>query len=176
MKKQLAPQTLLYPVPVVLATSGDLGGRKNIITLAWTGVVNSEPPMVSISVRPARYSHDLIAQTGEFVVNIPKADHLEAVKLCGSASGRTTDKFAATGLSAVPATEVRAPLIAECPVNLECRVKQVISLGSHDLFLGEIVAVHVSQEVLDERGQIDPAKAHPLAYCQGNFWHGADAL
>ncbi|BCV25940.1 flavin reductase family protein [Gelria sp. Kuro-4] len=173
MKKQLTPQTLLYPVPVVLVSCGGLAGPKNIVTLAWAGVVNSTPPMVGIGVRPSRYSHELISQTGEFVVNIPRADQLKAVEVCGSTSGRTSDKFAATGLTAVPAQKVKAPLIAECPVNLECRVQQVVKLPSHDLFLAEIVAVHADETVLDARGRIDPAKARPLAYCNGQYWQCA---
>jgi len=173
MKKQLTPQTLLYPVRVVLVSCGGLAGPKNIVTLAWAGVVNSTPPMVGIGVRPSRYSHELISQTGEFVVNIPRADQLKAVEVCGSTSGRTSDKFAATGLTAVPAQKVKAPLIAECPVNLECRVQQVVKLPSHDLFLAEIVAVHADETVLDARGRIDPAKARPLAYCNGQYWQCA---
>lgn len=173
MKKQLTPQTLLYPAPVVLVSCGGLAGPKNIVTLAWAGVVNSTPPMVGIGVRPSRYSHELISQTGEFVVNIPRADQLKAVEVCGSTSGRTSDKFAATGLTAVPAQKVKAPLIAECPVNLECRVQQVVKLPSHDLFLAEIVAVHADETVLDAGGRIDPAKARPLAYCNGQYWQCA---
>lgn len=175
-KKVLPPQTLLYPVPVALVSCGELGGKKNIITLAWVGVVNSEPPMVGIGVRPSRYSHELISKTREFVVNLPRADQVKAVEVCGSTSGCTSDKFAATGLTAVPGAKVRAPLIAECPVNLECRVQQIVNLPTHDLFLAEIVAVHVAEEVLDGHGRIDPDKARPLAYCNGQYWQSATLL
>lgn len=155
------PSTYLYPVPVVLATCG--GEQPNIITLAWVGTVCSDPPMVGIGVRPERYSHTLIKETGEFVINIPGEDLLEATDRCGHVSGRDVDKFAALGLTPEPASEVKTPLITECPVNMECKVVQRIPLGAHDLFLGEIVAVHVDEAVLDERRRrIDYDKAKPL--------------
>lgn len=143
-KKKLSPTTALAPVPVVMVSSGDIEGKKNIITVAWVGTVCSEPPMVGVGIRPERYSHKLITESGEFVVNIPGLAQLEATDFCGVVSGKEVDKFTRTGLTPVPAEMVKAPLIAECPVNLECRVKQVVGLGSHDLFLGEIVRVHMS--------------------------------
>lgn len=155
------PSTYLYPVPVVLVTCGI--EKPNIITLAWVGTVCSDPPMVGIAVRPDRHSHHLIEETGEFVVNIPGEELLEATDRCGHASGRETDKFAATGLTPEPASEVRTPLIAECHVNMECKVRQKLELGAHDLFLGEVVAVHVDEEVLDEGGRrIDYGSARPF--------------
>jgi flavin reductase (DIM6/NTAB) family NADH-FMN oxidoreductase RutF len=155
------PSTYLYPVPVVLVTCGV--ERPNVITLAWVGTVCSDPPMVGIGVRPERYSHGLIDQSGEFVVNIPGEDLLEVTDRCGHTSGRDVDKFAAFGLTAEPASTLKTPLIAECPVNIECRVTQKIPLGAHTLFLGEIVAVQVDEAVLDEGGRrIDYAKAKPF--------------
>ncbi len=155
------PSTYLYPVPVVLVTCGTK--KPNIITLAWVGTVCSDPPMVGIGVRPGRYSHDLIEETGEFVINIPGEDLLEVTDRCGHVSGRDVDKFATFGLTAEPASEVKTALVAECPVNMECKVVQKISLGAHDLFLGEIVAVHVDEAVLDEkRRRVDYGKAKPF--------------
>lgn len=144
MSKKISqsPGTALSPVPAVMVSCADEMGKPNIITLAWVGTVCSDPPMVGISIRPSRYSHTLVHQTGEFVVNLPSSAQLEAMDYCGVASGREVDKFAVTGLTPIPAELVKAPLIDECPVNMECRVLQTISLGSHDLFLAEILRVH----------------------------------
>jgi len=171
-RKSLPPTTLLFPTPVVLVTCVDGKGRPNIITLAWAGVVNSEPPMIGISIRPDRYSHGCIKGIREFVVNLPSEEMVRGVDACGVVSGRETDKFDLTGWKAVPADKVKAPLIDECPVQMECEVKQIISLGSHDLFLGEIIALHVKEEVQEEKGRIDILKALPLAYCPGarEYW------
>jgi flavin reductase (DIM6/NTAB) family NADH-FMN oxidoreductase RutF len=162
------PGTVLYPVPAVMVSCG-AGERANIITLAWVGTLCSEPPLVGIGVRPSRYSHGLIQQVGEFVVNLPAASQARWVDYCGMVSGRDEDKWAACGLTRVPATEVQVPLIAECPVNIECRVQQVLSLGSHDLFIGQVVAVQMDEAVLDGRGRLDLAKAKPFAYLNGEY-------
>src|SRR4030067_1612679 len=161
-RKSLAPTTLFFSTPVVLVTCTDGNGRPNIITLAWAGVVNSGPPMVGISIRPERYSHDCIKGAMEFVVNLPSEEMVKGVDACGMVSGRETDKFSLTGWKTVPAEKGKAPLIDECPVQMECKVKQIISLGSHDLFLGEIIALHVKEEVQKEKGRIDILKALPL--------------
>lgn len=158
------PATLLYPLPVVLVTTADADGRPNIMTVAWTGVVCSEPPMLSVSIRPSRYSYGLLKASGEFVVNVPSADHLRQVDYCGMVTGAQVDKFAATGFTPVPASRVRPPLIAECPVNLECEVQQRIELGSHDLFVARIVACHVEDSCLNEKGRLDVARVRPFAY------------
>jgi flavin reductase (DIM6/NTAB) family NADH-FMN oxidoreductase RutF len=171
MSKQLQkPFTALYPVPVVLVTCVNEQGKPNIITLAWVGTVASKPPQTAIAIRPSRYSHALISQTGEFVINIPNEDLLAAVDQCGHVSGARADKFAQTGLTAEPTSQIQAPLIAECPVNLECKLTQTIPLGSHDLFIGEIVAVHVDEELLDEHGPIDYSKAKAVAYLGNEYW------
>jgi flavin reductase (DIM6/NTAB) family NADH-FMN oxidoreductase RutF len=171
-RQNLPPTTLLFPTPVVLVTSVDKKGKPNIITLAWAGVVNSEPPMIGISIRPGRYSHDCIKGAMEFVVNLPSEKMVRGVDACGVVSGRETDKFSLTGWKAVPAEKVKAPLIDECAVQMECRVKQVIPLGSHDLFLGQIIGLHVKEEVQKEKGGIDISKALPLVYCPGarEYW------
>ncbi len=162
------PTTALYPVPVVLASCGT-GSQANIITLAWAGTLCSKPPLVGIGVRPSRHSHGLIQEQGEFVVNIPTAEQVKSVDYCGVVSGRDEDKWAACGFTPLAGTEVDVPLIAECPVNLECRLEQTLSLGTHDLFIGEIVAIQISEEVTDERDRIDYDKANPLVYMGGEY-------
>ena len=164
------PHTALYPVPAVLVTCVNEAGKPNIITLAWAGTVCSAPPMVGIGVRPSRYSHDLIRDGGEFVVNLPSATIAAAVDTCGHVSGADVDKFQVAGLTPLPASKVKPPLIAECPVALECQVKQAIPLGSHTLFLGEIVAVQMDEAVLDAGGSLDVALAQPFTYVEGEYW------
>ena len=176
MKKVQQPSTALFPVPCVMVTTVAPDGRPNIITLAWVGTVCSSPPMLSISVRPATYSHGLLTRTKEFVVNIPGAGLLKEMDMCGMMSGRDKDKFALIGLTRLPASQVQPPLIAECPVNIECRVQQIINLGLHDMFVGEILAVHVDEEVLDEKGRVDVAKVAPVAYGGSRYWAVGDCV
>ena len=163
---------MLFPSPVVLVTSVDEAGKPNIITLAWAGTINSEPPMIGISIRPGRYSHASVKGSKEFVVNLPTEEMIRKVDACGVVSGRETDKFSSMGLKPVPAEKVKPPLIDECVVQMECQVKQIIPLGSHDLFLGQIVALHVKEEIQKEKGRIDIAKALPFAFCPGanEYW------
>lgn len=160
--------TALYPLPAVLVSCG-AGKRANIITLSWVGTLCSKPPLVGIGVRPGRYSHGLIKETGEFVVNLPSAKQVRWVDHCGTVSGRDEDKWAACGLTPAPAIEVQVPVIAECPVNIECRVQQTLSLGSHDLFVGQIVALQVDKDALDERGRLDFEKVSSFAYLNGEY-------
>jgi flavin reductase (DIM6/NTAB) family NADH-FMN oxidoreductase RutF len=160
--------TALYPLPAVLVSCGT-GGRANIITLAWAGTLCSNPPQVGLSVRPSRHSHGLIRDVGEFVVNLPRADQVRLVDHCGVVSGRDEDKWAACGFTPIPGAEVAVPLIAECPVNIECRLRQTISLGSHDFFIGEVVTTQMDEGVLDDAGRLDVAKAHPFAYLNGDY-------
>ena len=167
MKKQVPPATELIPTPVVLVTTKGKNTGPNIITLAWVGVVNSDPPMVSISIRPDRFSYQLLKETGEFCVNVPDAGLVREVDVCGLTSGKTADKFALTGLTPVKAAEVAPPLIQQCPVNLECRVVKTLLLGSHELFIGEILAVHRDEAILNEKGKIASGGFDPLAYCPG---------
>lgn len=171
-RKTLAPTPMLFPTPVVLVTSVDEEEKANIITLAWTGVVNSDPPMVGISIRPERYSHGNIQRIKEFVINIPSQGLVRKVDACGVLSGREVDKFSRVGLTPIPSEKVKPPLIDECPVQMECVVKRVLQLGSHDLFLGEIVVLHVKEEILKEKGRIDLHKALPIVYCPGahEYW------
>jgi flavin reductase (DIM6/NTAB) family NADH-FMN oxidoreductase RutF len=164
------PFTALFPCPVVLVTCVDSAGLPNMITLAWAGTVCSEPPMIGLGIRPTRHSHKLIKNSKEFVVNIPSTKILKETDYCGVTSGRDTNKFSETGLTQEQADKVKAPLICECSVNIECILKDMIPLGTHDLFLGEIVQVHIDQEVLDEKGNIDFTKADPFVYNVGEYW------
>ncbi|OPY56314.1 MAG: Flavoredoxin [Pelotomaculum sp. PtaU1.Bin035] len=176
-KVTVGPSTVLFPVPTVLVTSGLAGSNPNIITIAWTGVMNSEPPVVYVGVRPeGRHSHRLIKESGEYVINIPSAAQARVVDYCGTVSGRHVDKFKETGLTPVPASHVKAPLIAECPVNLECKVRQVVSLGSHDVFIADVLAVHYSESVLNEKGRPDLDKIKPYGYCLNEYRLMSDKL
>ncbi len=166
--------TALYPVPVVLVSCGV--DRPNIITLAWVGTLCSDPPSVGIAVRPERFSHSLIDRAGEFVVNLPRASQVGVVDHCGQVSGREVDKWAACGLTPIPAHKIRTPLIAECAVALECRVTHRLTLGVHDLFVGEVLAVQVDEDVLTAQGHIDYQRAQPLAYAGGYYWRMGELL
>ena len=170
MKIIKKPYTALFPCQVVLVTCVDSKGQPNIITLAWAGTVCSEPPTIALGIRPTRHSYKLIGNTKEFVVNIPISKILKETDYCGVTSGRDIDKFSETNLTPEPAEKVRPPLIRECPVNLECILKDRIPLGAHDMFLGEIVQVHIDQKILDEKGNIDFAKAEPFVFNVGEYW------
>lgn len=170
-KQSWKPGNVLSPVPVVLVSCGGSGGiAANIITIAWTGSVCSDPPMLSIAVRPERHSHGIIKADGEFVVNLPALDQVRITDWCGMVSGSKIDKFAESGLTAAPATQVGCPIILECPVNIECRVTQRLELGSHDLFLAEVVAVQVSSHLIDEQGKFRIDKAGLIAYGLGHYF------
>ena len=170
MKVRKNPWAALFPCPVVLVTSVDSEGKPNIITLAWAGTVCSDPPTLGLGIRPPRYSYRLIEDAGEFVVNLPTVDILKEVDFCGTVSGKEVDKFSETGLTPVPAENVKPPLIRECPVNIECILRQKIPIGVHHLFIGEIVAVHLDQDILDENGKLDFTKIAPFVYNQGEYW------
>lgn len=170
MEKELwKPGNMLYPLPVVMVSVTDGAGNDNIITVAWTGTVCSDPPMLSVSVRPERHSYSMIKQTGEFVVNLVTKDLVYATDYCGVKSGREVDKFREMKLTRLPASRVKAPLIGESPVNLECRVSQVIPLGTHDMFLAEIVAVHADRQYMDEKGKFHLEQAEPVVYSHGAY-------
>jgi flavin reductase (DIM6/NTAB) family NADH-FMN oxidoreductase RutF len=153
----------LRPVPVVLVSCGH-GEQANIITIAWTGILCSNPPQVGIGVRPERHSYGLIQETGEFVLNVPGEDLLDEMEYCGFVSGREEKKFAAQGLTPAPGSAVGTPIIAECPINIECQLAHTLALGSHDLLIGQVVVVQVSQEVLDKRGRVDNDKLKPILF------------
>ena len=172
----LKPGTLLSPVPAVMVSCMGEGKAPNIITLAWVGTVCSEPPMCSISVRKERYSHAIIKETGEFIINLCGQKNLKATDFCGVKSGRDTDKFAACDLTAVSVPGVTAPAIGECPMYLGCKVESIQELGSHDLFLGKIVSMGVRKDLMDEKGKIDFAKADLIAYNHGAYYALGEAL
>jgi flavin reductase (DIM6/NTAB) family NADH-FMN oxidoreductase RutF len=160
----MKPSASIYPTPVALVTCVDENGKPNIITLAAVGILCGNPPQVGISIRPSRYSNKLIRGSREFVVNLPTIAIVKETDYCGLVTGRNKDKFAETKLTPVKATKVRAPLIKECPVNLECRVKDVLSLGSHDFFIGEVVCMHADEEVLDSSGKVDFKKLNAFTW------------
>jgi len=169
-KKEFGPSEALYPVPVVLVSCSDgTGGGANIITIAWCGVVCSTPPLVSISIRRSRYSHKLIKETGVFVINIPSKNILKQVDLCGVRSGKDTDKFRECGFTKVASSVISSVMIKECPVNIECRLKNITNLGSHDMFIGQVLKVHADDDVLNENGSIDYTKAAPMVYTHGSY-------
>ena len=168
----LPPSTMLNPAPAVLVSCADPENpeKKNMITLAWAGTVNSEPPMVAIGVRKSRYSHGLIDASGEFVVNLTDEKMSRAVDFCGVRSGRDTDKAGETGLKYMKAEEMTvAPAVEGAPVSLCCRVRQRTELGSHDLFLGEVVSVMVREDLMDESGKLHLEKAGLIVYSHGLY-------
>lgn len=164
------PGNMLYPLPVVMVSVADKEGRANIITVAWAGTVCTNPAMVSISVRSERYSYDIIKETGEFVINLTTKDLTYATDYCGVKSGRDVDKFKEMKLTALPASQVKAPLIGESPVNIECKVREVIPLGSHDMFLADVVAVHADEKYMDENRKFHLEKAEPIVYSHGTYF------
>ncbi len=166
------PSTMLNPTPVVLVSCGEKGnpGNRDLVTAAWAGTVNSEPPMVSVSLRKERYSHGLISSSGEFVVNLVDENLAKATDFCGVRSGRDMDKAKELGLTLLPAEGLEtAPRVDGAPVSLHCRVKQVLELGSHDMFLGEIAAVSVRKDLLDEKGALHLERAGLVAYSHGLY-------
>lgn len=171
MGKQLwKPGNMLYPLPVVLVSVAGKDGKKNILTVAWTGTVCSDPPMVSISVRPGRYSYHMLKETGEFVINLTTKELAFATDYCGVKSGRDVDKFKELHLTPLPAKVVKAPLIAESPVNIECQVTEVKPLGTHDMFLAKVAAVHVEEKYMDEKNKFHLEEAEPIVYSHGAYF------
>ena len=171
MGKQIwKPGNMLYPLPVVMVSMADKNGAYNIITIAWAGTICTNPPQVSISVRPERYSYNILKETGEFVINLPSRELTYATDYCGVKSGRDVDKFKELSLTPLKAQNVSAPLIAECPVSIECKVKNVIPLGSHDLFVAEVLAVHADERYMDEQGKFRLELADPIVYLHGDYF------
>lgn len=170
MKRVLNPGTMLSPVPAVMVSCARPGEKPNILTIAWTGIINSDPPMTYISVRKERYSYDIIKETGEFVINLTTETLAFATDWCGVKSGRDVDKFEAQKLTAAPSQIVACPSIGQSPVNLECRVRDIIELGSHDMFLAEIVSVSADEKLIDEKGAIHLDRAGLIAYSHGHYF------
>jgi len=170
-KQSWKPGNVLSPGPPVLVSCGGTQGWKpNLITIAWAGNVCSDPPMLSISVRPERYSFEIIRTTHEFVVNVPSLKQARAVDWCGMVSGRSEDKFAGAGLTPALAQKVHPPIVLECPLNIECRVKESLELGSHTMFVAEVVAVQVSADLVDGKGRLRLEKCGLLAFAHGEYF------
>ena len=171
MSKEIwKPGNMLYPLPAVLVTVVDKEGKDNVLTVAWTGTVCSDPAMVYVSVRPSRYSYHMIKETGEFVINLTTKELAYATDYCGVKSGRDVDKFKEMKLGKERAKYVEAPLIKESPVNIECRVVDIISCGSHDMFLGKVLCVHADKKYMNKKGKFDLAKAKPIVYSHGQYY------
>lgn len=171
MAKQVwKPGNMLYPLPVVMVSVRDRKGNDNIITVAWAGTVCTNPPMVSISVRPERHSYQMLKDSGEFVINLTTEELCRAADYCGVKSGREVDKFQELGLIKEEASVVSAPMIGQSPVNIECRVTQVEELGSHHMFLARVEAVHADEAWMDEKGRFDLNRALPVAYSHGEYY------
>ena len=169
-KMEWKPGNMLYPLPAVMVSVADEEGHDNIITVAWAGTVCTNPPMVSISVRPERYSYKMIRETGEFVINLTTEKQAFATDYCGVRSGRDVDKFQELKLTRQKASHVGAPLIGESPVNIECRVVETREWGSHTVFTAEVLGVHVDKEYMDEKGKFDLALTRPIVYSHGEYY------
>ncbi len=175
MKTEWKGGTLLAPVPAVMATVGTMENA-NIITIGWTGIVNSEPPKTYISVRPERYSHELLLENGEFVINLVPAAMAEVCDYCGMVTGRKVNKWEKCGLTKEASATVAVPRIAQCPMALECRVTDVLKLGTHDMFLADITKVVLDEALLDEEGKLDMARAALCCYAHGTYYAVGEML
>lgn len=169
-KQEWRPGNMLYPVPAVMVSCQRENEKPNIITVAWAGTICSDPVMLSISVRKERYSHRIISETKEFVVNLTTKDLCRATDYCGVRSGRDVDKFKEMNLTPQKSSKINAPAIAESPVNIECKVVNVIELGPHDMFIAKVEAVHVDEKLLDDKGRLRLEDANLLAYSHGEYF------
>ena len=177
MKRQeFKPGNMLYPLPAVMLSCKREGERPNILTVAWAGTVNTNPPMVSISVRPERYSYDIIKETGEFVINLTTENLAYATDFCGVKSGRDVDKFAELALTPVELSHVSVPGIGESPVNIECRVNRILELGSHHMFIADVVGVNVDEKYMDKNRKFELNDAGLLVYSHGEYFALGDKL
>lgn len=174
-KIDFKPGNMLYPLPVVLVSCAN-GGKSNLITIAWAGTVCTNPPMVSISVKPERYSYSLIKESGEFVINLTTRALANATDYCGVRSGRDVDKWKECHLTPAPAESVSCPLVAESPVNIECQVTEIKELGSHHMFLAKVTAVHVDDSYMDEKNTFHLNDSDLLAYSHGTYFTLGDSL
>lgn len=168
-KVQWKGGTFIYPIPAVMVSCGTME-ESNIITVAWTGILNTNPAMCYISVRPERYSHDIIKKNGEFAINLTTRQLAYATDWCGVKSGRDVDKFKEMKLTKERANIIKAPLIKESPVSVECKVKEIVPLGSHDMFVAEIVSIDADEKYIDEKGAFDISKCDLIAYANGGYY------
>ena len=170
------PGNMIYPLPAVMVTCANEQGADNILTIAWTGTICTNPPMTYISVSPVRHSYHMIKESGEFVINLTTKKLVKAVDFCGVRSGRTMDKFERMHLTREKAKIVKAPMIAESPVNIECRVTEIKELGSHHMFLAEVVNVNVDESLMDANGKFHLSKSNPLVYSHGGYYETGKEL
>lgn len=164
------PGTIIYPLPAVMVSCGETPEEYNIITIAWTGTINSDPPMCYISVRPGRHSYEIIKRTGEFVINLTTEKLAKATDWCGCRSGRKFNKWKEMNLTPGEAKYVKAPIIEESPVNIECRVKEIVELGSHHMFISEVLGVSIDDTYINEKDAFSFSKANPLVYSHGHYF------
>lgn len=169
-KRDFKGSVVLNPVPVVLITSRNKEGKDNVFTVGWAGTVCTRPPMLSISIRPERLSYDYIKESMEFVVNIPHAGMAKKVDFCGVRSGRKLDKIKEMGFTMKECDNIDVAYIEECPINIECRVRQIIPFGSHDMFIADVLSSHINEELIDENGKIHFEKGDLIAYCHGEYY------
>lgn len=175
-KQNWKPGNMLYPLPVVLVSCQGKDTAPNLVTIAWAGTICTNPPMVSISVRPERYSYSMIRETGEFVINLTTEDLAYATDYCGVVSGRNVNKWEEMKLTPVPSEKVAPPCVKESPVNLECKVTEVKELGSHHMFLAEVVAVHADEQFMDENGKFHLEQSRPIVYSHGTYFTMGEEL
>ena len=168
-KKTLKGGALVCPLPPTMVSCGDME-NSNIITIGWTGILNTVPPKTYISVRPTRHSYNMIKEKGEFVINLTPASLVKEADYCGIYTGKKVDKFEKCKLTKEEATAVSCPMIAECPVSIECKVTDIVPLGSHDMFMADIVAVNVAEELFDKDGKFHLEKADLIAYAHGEYF------
>ncbi len=168
-KVEWKPGTFIYPIPAVMVTSGDMK-KSNIMTVAWTGIINTNPAMCYISVRPERYSYNLIKESKEFVINLTNEKLAYATDWCGVKSGKNVDKFKEMKLTKEKANHVKCPIIKESPVAVECRVKEIVELGSHHMFIAEVLSIDADEKYIDEKGAFDISKCDLIAYANGGYY------
>ncbi len=164
------PGNMIYPLPAVMVSCGTEPKKYNIITIAWTGTICTNPPMTYISIRPNRHSYDVIKESGEFVINLTTESLVKATDYCGVKSGRDINKFEVMDLTPVQGVAIKTPLIEESPVNIECKVTEIVKLGSHDMFMAEVVAVNVDEDYMDEHGKFHLDQAAPICYSHGSYF------
>ena len=170
-KQNWKPGNMVYPLPAALISCGDIAGKTNLLTVSWLGTICSDPPMCYISVRPSRFSHEIIRQTGEFVINLTTADMANVTDWCGVKSGRDHDKFKECGLTPASATIVKCPIIFEAPISIECKVKEIKPLGSHDMFIADVVNIIADDRYIDpETGAFSLAASGIIAYSHGSYY------
>ena len=175
-KQNWKPGNMLYPLPAVLVSCQGNDGKPNLITIGWVGTICSDPAMVSISVRPERYSYHMLKETGEFVINLTTEELLEATDYCGVASGRDVDKWEKMNLTPLPSEKVSVPAVAESPINIECKVTEVKELGTHHMFIAEVVNVRADEKYMDEKGKFHLEQSKPIAYSHGTYFSLGEEL